>query len=604
MRESACCHETNPVTLRLKSVAGYPAGITGSRYRTRCQRNLSRHPSGAEPPRRRARIDSRGDRHSPRSNAASPRSNAASPRGNAWSPREIGWSPRGTGWSPREPGVSPRDTEASARGTEASSRGSAAATRGRRPPGRAPHIAATLSFLWPGLGQAASGNFRRGAVLALPALFLVLVIALARAASPFDLIELALDPNVIAALLVVNVLFLLYRVVVILDAYQLSARARMAWPRAARNTSASVLIALLLGTTMIHGVIGYVGYRAYEADRAILADDQDHAGFEIPEPSWGPERSVAPGQQTPAPTPTHLAGPKWAEDGRLNLLLIGSDNGPGRWSLRTDTMMVLSVEVATGRAALFGIPRNMVNVPLPPESANAFPCRCFPNLLNGLYVYAMGHPTQFPGGDARGFRAVTGAVQELVGVRLDGMIGVSLNGFVSLVNEIGGLLIDVPSALYDDHYPLEDGSRDVVISIKAGCQKLNGRMALAYARSRHQDSDYGRMKRQQLVVVALRQQLDPLKLLPQAANLLEIARDNLFTTLKRSEIADLARLARQVNPNKIKSYTFVPPKYASYLTIGETESIRTVVRGVFDKAAPSLPSGTPKPTDKPATRCG
>jgi LCP family protein required for cell wall assembly len=441
---------------------------------------------------------------------------------------------------------------------------------------------------------------RRGAVLALPAVLLVLVVLLAITASPFDLIELALDPNVILALLLVNALFLLYRVVAILDAYQLAARARRAWPRAAGRSSAGVLIAVLLGTAMIHGAIGYVGYRAYEADRSILADDQGHAGFEIPEPSWGPDGSGSQAAASVLPT----AGPHWAEDGRLNLLLIGSDNGPGRWSLRTDTMMVLSVDVATGRAALFGIPRNMVNVPLAPESANAFPCRCFPQLLNGLYVYAMAHPNQFPGGEARGFRAVTGAIQELVGVRLDGMIGVSLNGFVSLVNAIGGLWINVPAPLHDDRYPLEDGSRDVVISIKAGCQKLDGRMALAYARSRHQDSDYGRMKRQQLVLLALRQQLDPLKLLPQAADLLELARDNLFTTLTRSDIADMARLARQVEPKKVKTYTFVPPKYPSYLNPTETASIRTLVSRIFLKAAPATPTGTPKPSATPATRCG
>jgi LCP family protein required for cell wall assembly len=438
----------------------------------------------------------------------------------------------------------------------------------------------------------------------LPALLLVLFILLAATASPFDLIELALDPNVLLAVLLVNALFLLYRVVAILDAYQLSARARRARPRATGRSSAGVLVALLLGTTMIHGAIGYVGYRAYEADRAILADDQGHVGFEIPEPSWGPDGAPGGSTANGAPSPAANPGPTWAEDGRLNLLLIGSDNGPGRWSLRTDTMMVLSVDVGTGRAALFGIPRNMVNVPLAPESANAFPCRCFPNLLNGLYVYAMDHPNQFPGGEARGFRAVTGAVQELVGVRLDGMIGVSLNGFVSLVNAIGGLWIDVPYALHDDRYPLEDGSRDVVISIQAGCQKLNGRMALAYARSRHQDSDYGRMKRQQLVVVALRQQLDPLKLLPQAADLLELARDNLFTTLKRSEIADFARLARHVEPKRIKSYTFVPPKYPSNLNVTTITSIRTVVGGIFDKAVPAAPSPTPKPIEKPASRCG
>ena len=430
-------------------------------------------------------------------------------------------------------------------------------------------------------------------------MLLVLLALLTITASPFDLIELALDPNVILAVLLVNALFLLYRVVVILDAYQLSARARRAWPRAGRG-SAGVLVAVLLGTAMIHGAIGYVGYRAYEADRAILADDQGHVGFEIPEPSWGPGGSGAQGQAAP----TLQAKPSWADDGRLNLLLIGSDNGPGRWSLRTDTMMVLSVDAGTGRAALFGIPRNMVNVPLAPESANAFPCRCFPDLLNGLYVYAMAHPNQFPGGEARGFRAVTGAVQELVGVRLDGMIGVSLNGFVSLVNAIGGLWINVPAPLHDDRYPLEDGSRDVVISIKAGCQKLNGRMALAYARSRHQDSDYGRMKRQQLVLLALRQQLDPLKLLPQAADLLELARDNLFTTLTRGEIADLARLARHVDARKVKTYTFVPPKYPSALNDTAIASIRSLVRGIFDRANPTTPSATPKPSATPTTHCG
>ena len=436
----------------------------------------------------------------------------------------------------------------------------------------------------------------------MPALLLVLVVLLVSTASPFEMLELALDPNVILALLFVNALLLLYRVVVILDAYQLSARARRAWPRQAGRTSASVLVALLLGTTMIHAAIGYVGYRAYEADRAILADDQNHVGFQIPEPSWGPDGSNAPGQA--AASPTLKPGPTWAEDGRLNLLLIGGDAGPGRWSLRTDTMMVLSVDVESHRAALFGIPRNMVNVPLAPESASVFPCRCFPNLINGLYVYAMDHPQQFPGGEARGFRALTGAIQELVGVRLDGMVEVNLNGFVGLVNAIGGLWIDVPSSLYDAHYPLEDGSRDVVISIKAGCQKLDGRMALAYARSRHQDSDYDRMKRQQLVLLSLRQQLDPLKLLPRAAELLELARDNLFTTLTRSEIADFARLARGVDPKKVKTYTLVPPKYPSFLNDGTIVSIRDAVRGVFQTPTTPKASATPKASQTPADRCG
>ena len=59
---------------------------------------------------------------------------------------------------------------------------------------------------------------------------------------------------------------------------------------------------------------------------------------------------------------------------------MGVDEGVGRFSLRPDAMILLSVDVATGRAALFGIPRYLDNVPLPPKSVNAFPCGCFPDI--------------------------------------------------------------------------------------------------------------------------------------------------------------------------------------------------------------------------------
>jgi LCP family protein required for cell wall assembly len=283
-------------------------------------------------------------------------------------------------------------------------------------------------------------------------------------------------------------------------------------------------------------------------------------------------------------------------DGRLDVLLIGSDAGPDRWSLRTDTMMVLSVEVATGRAALFGIPRNLVGVPLPAESARAFPDGRFPGLLNALYVYAMGHPRSFPGGEARGFRAVAGAIQELVGVPLDGAVVVDLAGFVRLVDALGGLWIDVPERVIDANYPLEDGSGHIRIDIRMGCQRLDGRMALAYARSRHQDSDYGRMRRQQAVVVALARQVDPLDLLPRVPELLEIAGDHLWTTIDRADIDELATLAVSVDTSRVSSVRFVPPRYPAHLTTSGVERIRTVVRSAF--AAP-LPPGSPIPTPQP-----
>jgi LCP family protein required for cell wall assembly len=355
--------------------------------------------------------------------------------------------------------------------------------------------------------------------------------------------------------------------------------------------------------------------------------DDGGAAWAIPEPSFGPEPTEEPTEEPtptpspptspspapalgpvassgatatpsatatptaaptprPKPTPKPPVVPAWARDGRLNLLLIGSDAGPDRWSLRTDTIIVLSVQAKTGRAALFGIPRNMVGVPLPPESAAAVPGGRFPGLLNALYVYAMGHPDAFPGGDARGMRAVSGAVQELLGVRLDGMLVVNLGGFVSLVDELGGLWVDVPERLVDEKYPLEDGSKLIRVAFEAGCQHLEGRMALAYARSRHQDSDYGRMVRQQTVLLALRRQLDPVALVAKVPALLGIARDNLWTTVRREDLRGLAKLASRVDVRRVARVLFAPSRYPSHLDTAEIERIRAFARGIFERPAP------------------
>lgn len=494
-------------------------------------------------------------------------------------------------------------------------------------------LAAPFSFLLPGLGQVALGRRRRGVLLAIPALAIgaaVVALAAVIAGDPAASLDLLPGPEAITALLVLQGAILVYHLAAILDAERLGQAARPS-RGLTRVVSAVILVALLGGAVTIHGAVGYVEAEAGDALAAVFApgggagDDVDV--WAIPEPSFEPDPTEVP---TPAPTPSPTpvptlvptagetpgatastgpaatptaaptpepprsprptaapgSGADWAQDGRLNLLLIGSDAGPDRWSLRTDTMIVLSVVARTGRAALFGIPRNLVGVPLPPESAGATKDGRFHGLLNALYVYAMAHPNQFPGGDARGIRAVSGAVQELVGVRLDGLVVVNLSSFVRLVDELGGLWIDVPYRLHDRNYPLEDGSGWMELDIRAGCRHLDGRLALAYARSRHQDSDYGRMNRQQLVILSLRNQLDPLRLVSRAPALLRIAGDSLWTTIRRKDIRGLARLADRVDSRRVERVLFVPPAYSSRLDDREIARIRRVVRTVFDGPRP------------------
>lgn len=459
----------------------------------------------------------------------------------------------------------------------------ASAHAGTASPGRA----AALSFLLPGLGQLSLGAIQRGLLLAAPLLVTVLVAASYVAVDREDLVSGLFDPTIILALVVVDVILGLIHLVAIGDAYRL-ARKRLSANGWSVRGAPRLLTGLLVATVVLHGTLGAVGYQAYRALAAVF--QAPGTGYVIPPPSFEPDASLGPGV-TPIP-----AVPAWASDGRLNVLLIGGDAGPGRWSIRTDTMIVMSANVTTGKVALFGIPRNLVNAPLAPEDAAAFPGGTYPDLLNSLWVYADAHPAQFPGtDDTRGFRAITGAVQQLVGVPLDGAVVVNLNGFVDLVDALGGVWIDVPYLVHDYRYPLEDGSGYIVLNIKAGCQHFGGHLALAFARSRHQASDYQRMDRQQMVLNDLADQLDPISLILQVPTLLDVAGTNVRTTFQPSDMGQLLRFAAAADRKDIVHVLFEPPTFTEYLTASEIRSIQRTVRNVF-----GAPGASPAPSLAPS----
>jgi LCP family protein required for cell wall assembly len=478
-------------------------------------------------------------------------------------------------------------------------------------------VAALLSLIVPGLGQAWLGAARRGLLIVAPIVIgLAALLGYIAGGDRKELVDTFLKPGVILALLIAIVGLGIYHVLAIQDAYRLGLRntdAVTGWsegatrPRRIRAGIRALLSPLLLvalaAAIGLYGTLTIVGVKAFGAAENIFV--KPDTGFVIPQTSFEPTAGAAgpsasaplpTGLEPPDPTPTPVPVPPWAADGRLNLLLIGSDAGPGRWSLRSDTMIVLSVDIESARAVMFGIPRNVINVPLPPESADAFPNGRYPGLLNSLYVYAVGHPKYFPGGEAAGFRALTGAVQELVGVPLDGAIVVNLTGFVDLIDAVNGLWVDAPYTLYDEHYP--SGNGQITVYVPAGCQKLDGTKALEYARSRHSSDDYSRMRRQQIVIRALARQLDPIKLLPKLPKLLDIAGDNLWTTIDQNEIANLAVLAARVDSAKIGQVMIEPPVYPEVLDTAAIRHVRQTVRNIFD--ADSGPATTPAPKAAPA----
>lgn len=119
--------------------------------------------------------------------------------------------------------------------------------------------------------------------------------------------------------------------------------------------------------------------------------------------------------------------------------------------------------------------------------------------INQGYYY--GELFDLPGG---GPRTAMDTVSRNFGIPLQGFVLVDFQGFVEVVDALGGIEINVPEAIYDPAFPTDDYGT-IVLDVPPGPQHMDGIAALRYARTRHQDSDTKRIQRQQLVLIAIRE---------------------------------------------------------------------------------------------------
>jgi hypothetical protein len=132
-------------------------------------------------------------------------------------------------------------------------------------------------------------------------------------------------------------------------------------------------------------------------------------------------------------------------------------------------------------------------------------------------------------------------------------------------------------------------------------------MALAYARSRHMDSDYGRMDRQQTLLLAIRQELGPATIL-NAPALFGAANGTAWTDLPRESLPALVELFGKASTAKVKQLLITPPRYPSFLTAAWVNQIRDDIAALLPGTpAPQhisvpRPIPTPQPTPRPTPR--
>jgi LCP family protein required for cell wall assembly len=176
---------------------------------------------------------------------------------------------------------------------------------------------------------------------------------------------------------------------------------------------------------------------------------------------------------------------------REAILVLGSDARPDELKRgevgRTDTLLLFVADRGTPKVAMVSVPRDLwVSIPGHGEER-----------INAAF-------------ELGGNQTAKQTVSNVLGQRVDRYALIGLQGVRDVVDAVGGIDITVAQAIYDDTYPTDDYGYQTV-DIPAGRQHMDGDTALKYARTRHQDSDFGRIARQQQVLAAIRtKMLNPL----------------------------------------------------------------------------------------------
>ncbi len=280
-----------------------------------------------------------------------------------------------------------------------------------------------------------------------------------------------------------------------------------------------------------------------------------------------------------------------AHHGRYNVLLLGGDSGKDRWGLRPDSITVASVDAETGRAVLFGLPRNMLNFPFVKGSvmAEQFPhgydCGATCE-LNSLATYAADNKALFKGYANPGVEATTEAVEGITGLKVNYYAMVNLQGFRGLVDAVGGLTLNVRQRI-----PIGGVGHSITGYVKPGVRKLDGFETLWFARSRVIADDYSRMARQKCVMNAMLQQLSPQTVITKFESIAKASEQLVTTDLPASELGKFAQLAMRARSQPVSTVSFVPPQIdTSHPDIATIQRMVTRAIARSEKAHRAVPA--------------
>ncbi|MGY1770128.1 LCP family protein [Blastococcus sp. SYSU D00813] len=338
----------------------------------------------------------------------------------------------------------------------------------------------------------------------------------------------------------------------------------------------------VVGAVLVAALVAAVGYPAYLVGQFTVAQTG------LIDEVFAEDRQSATVVDEPNP---------FGDQERVNVLLLGGDGGEGREGVRTDTVIVASIDTDTGDTTLFSLPRNLEDLPFPADSPLA---AVYPDgfegstesegLLNAVYRNGpAAHPDILGPTDDPGADFLKLGVGEALGLTIDYYVLVNLDGFARLVDALGGITVNVNYYVPINGDPGTGELPDDYIE-PGPDQHMDGQRALAFARGRFGLTDYDRMARQRCTIDAIIAEADPLTLLQDYQELASATSDIVSTDIPRSALQDFVELGDLVKDGEVTSVVFdntvIDPAYPDY------DAMRLIVLSALSEPA-SPTSGSP-----------
>jgi polyisoprenyl-teichoic acid--peptidoglycan teichoic acid transferase len=412
--------------------------------------------------------------------------------------------------------------------------------RAHRPHRDSPAVAAGLSFVWPGLGQILLGRRRAAALLALPALLIVVLLGVQLSQGALMFAASMLNPSYSLAVAGAVVGLGVLRAAAVCHAFLSAPRERRSRP-----LEVGFVAALLVVIVAMHGLFAAGAWAVYDTSVSIQENDLRRGLESTDAPASGGatdtpfvvDTSFGLAATEGAQTSTRPPNPN-----RITFLLVGSDDMAGRIHSLTDSLMLVSLDTSTGKVAMVSVPRDTSGFELYYGGWVPSTFR-----INTLLGSAKSPSFGSPDGP---MKTLENEIGFLVGVPVDYYAALDLGGFSKMIDAVGGVDVYNPRALNDPA---------MGIVLPAGPVHLNGATAMKYVRSRGGagGSDYARSGRQQDLLVALERKVASPAGLSRLGTLLSLAGKYIATDFPLSTARDYVAAVQHVTV--IEKCVLAPP---------------------------------------------